>query len=499
MFDDSGNLLNKGELAKLNKQQTADEATLKKLKAGLAKTKNPKTQATLQARIDALEPKIATRAEEITTLSDPNYAANRIKGAFSEQYDRRDKLVSDMDAARAPTSEYTRMQDAFGRGITAQTLGQRSASLAQANAAGMGQVADVRAGQVGAGALGGTLMERALEMARSDGRMNANATRDAIQAARQGMAARGMATGGAGLAAELLNRDRYANQRMFQDLAFSQGIQDQDLTRQRFNMDRTLEGDMANQQTQFGREQIISANQQATNVANMQAANNMNQFNTELGATTDFRNAQFADETNRYNMGLLESSALRAGEEQNRNLALGTDIYNFTTATDPKLIAAGIGSPYASLTGSTEAAANVVGTVTANPQYTGGNFSGGGGTDWLGLAATGVSAGADIYKASQASDRRMKKDIKQVGGKDALGLKTYQFRYKGEPDNAPKRVGYMAQDVKKVLPQAVETFNHNGEKRMAIKPRVIGQALSEALAEQQRGMFAKGYRVGAGL
>jgi hypothetical protein len=479
MFDDSGNLLNKEELDKLNKQQTTDETTLTRLEARLARTKNPKTQATLQARIDALKPKIATRTEQITTLSDPNYAANRIKGAFSEQYGRRDNLVSDMEAARAPTSEYTRMQDAFGRGITART-----ANTAQASAAGIGQVADVRAREVGAGALGDTLMGRAMTMARSDGSLSEQATRDAIQSSRQGFAARGMATGSAALGAELLNRDRYARQRMFQDLGFAQGIQDQDLKRQFDNSGNVLLADQGNQRTQLSREDRISLNQQSTNEANMLATNNMSQFNA--GQLTD---------ADKYNMGLLESASLRANQEKNANLALGTDIYNFTMATDPKLIAAGVGSPYANLTGSTQMAGQVVGAATANPQYTGGNFSGGG-TDWVAAAATGVQAGADIYSAS---DRRMKKDIKQVGGKDALGLKTYQFRFKGEPDNAPKRTGYMAQDVKKVLPEAVRTFNHNGEKRMAIKPRVIGQALTEALAEQQRGMFTKGYRVGAGL
>jgi hypothetical protein len=328
-------------------------------------------------------------------------------------------------------------------------------------------------------------MGRAMTMARSDGSLSEQATRDAIQSSRQGFAARGMATGSSALGAELLNRDRYARQRMFQDMGFAQGVQGQDLERQFNNAGNVLLADQGNQQTQFGREQVISGNQQQANLANMQASNNMAQFNA--GQMTD------ADKTN---MGYLESASIRANEEKNANLALGTDIYNFTMATDPMLIAAGAGSPYANLTGSTAAAANVVGAVTANPQYTGGNI-GGGGFDWMGAAATGVSSGAKI--AEVASDRRMKKDIKQVGGKDALGLKTYQFRFKGEPDNAPKRVGYMAQDVKKVLPEAVRTFNHKGEKRLAIKPRVIGQALTEALAEQQRGMFAKGYRVGAGL
>lgn len=307
-----------------------------------------------------------TKVEEIR-----NRPINQLTTTFADQFGRRDNLLGAMDAARGPTSEYTRFQEALGRGLTAQTLGQRSAALSQANAAGMGQVADVRGGQVGAGALGGSLMGRALEMARSDGRMNANATRDAIQSARQGMAARGMATGSAGLAAELLNRDRYANQRMFQDLAFSQGIQDQDLTRQRFNMDRVLEGDMANQRTQLSREDRISANQQATNVANMQAANLMNQFNTELGALTDFRNAEFADATNRYNIGLLGTSAEAANAEALKNIGLQNDAYNLSWSSDPRTMLSGLGSPTSNIT--TEVKGYGLG-----PVYSGAEFSSGG-------------------------------------------------------------------------------------------------------------------------
>ncbi|WP_085032305.1 tail fiber domain-containing protein [Ensifer aridi] len=46
------------------------------------------------------------------------------------------------------------------------------------------------------------------------------------------------------------------------------------------------------------------------------------------------------------------------------------------------------------------------------------------------------------------SDKREKKDIKRVGG-------LYEYRYKGERKNAPKRIGVMAQEVEKVRPEAV--------------------------------------------
>jgi hypothetical protein len=56
----------------------------------------------------------------------------------------------------------------------------------------------------------------------------------------------------------------------------------------------------------------------------------------------------------------------------------------------------------------------------------------------------------------------------------------------------------MAQDVRKVLPEAVEEFDYKGQKRLAIKPKVIGAAIAEMLAEGQSVLFDKGYTVGSG-
>ncbi|RVP83693.1 tail fiber domain-containing protein, partial [Sinorhizobium meliloti] len=46
------------------------------------------------------------------------------------------------------------------------------------------------------------------------------------------------------------------------------------------------------------------------------------------------------------------------------------------------------------------------------------------------------------------SDKNAKKDIKKVGG-------LYEYRYKGDGKNAPKRIGVMAQEVEKIRPDAV--------------------------------------------
>ncbi len=321
-----------------------------------------------------------------------------LKTTFADQYAMRDRLLGDMGRTIDSTAEYGRFQDALGRGISAQEVGQRQAALAQAQAAGMGQVADVRAREVGSGALGDTLMNRAMDMARSEGRLSAEANRDAVQAARAGMASRGMATGNAGLAAELLNRDRFSRQRMFQDLGFAQGIQGQDLERQLANAGNVLRADMGNQQTQFGREQILSGNQQQANLSNMQAANNMAQFNTELGSNIDRFNAGQRDSTNRYNIGLLGQSAALSDAERTRQLMTQQDMYNFSMSTDPRMMLAGIGSPYANMAAPAGSAlTSLIGM--AQPQFSGGQFSQPGAGSMMAGGLGGAMSGAAMGSA----------------------------------------------------------------------------------------------------
>ena len=93
------------------------------------------------------------------------------EAALPDEMRRRTSLLGQLDAAQTAAPEYTRLQEQ----------------------------------------LQGAVGERA-------GMLSAQDTRDATQQARAGMAARGMATGSAGLGAELLNRDRFVQQRRAQDL-----------------------------------------------------------------------------------------------------------------------------------------------------------------------------------------------------------------------------------------------------------------------------------------
>ncbi|WP_337267520.1 tail fiber domain-containing protein [Oryzifoliimicrobium ureilyticus] len=99
-------------------------------------------------------------------------------------------------------------------------------------------------------------------------------------------------------------------------------------------------------------------------------------------------------------------------------------------------------------------------------------------TDYAGIINQGYQNKLDAYKANQtgslgllgaltgylpgsytkASDRRVKKDVKKIGG-------LYEYRYKGEGKDAPKRIGVMAQEVEKVRPEVVMT-GQDGIKRV---------------------------------
>ena len=349
--------------------------TLTALKGAATRVKNGQTQYRVGNNwisSDAYQTRLSNAQTKVTEIQ--NRPITELTGAFADQFAARDKLLGSMDSAQASSPEYLRMQDAYGQGTTARTAG-----TAQASAAGIGQVADVRAQQVGSGALGDRLMGEALRRVDLNGRLSAQDERDVSQATRSGMAARGMATGSAGLGAELLNRDRFSRQRAFQDLGFASGVQEQDIGRQFNNVGNVLRADQGNQQTQFGREQVISGNQQQANLANMQAANNMSQFNA--GQLTD---------ADRYNMGLIGTSAQMADAEQARRLGLQQNVYNFGLQSDPRMMLSGMGSPLSNMTGLGAQLAN----VNLSPMYSGGQFSSAGGSNAMAGAAGGALSGA---------------------------------------------------------------------------------------------------------
>lgn len=386
-----------------------------------------------------------------------------IRSAYSDAYQTADQLENVARQQAGSSAEYNRAQAALRRGVD-----PRLSASAAPTAAGMGQARDARAtrmsaedarfhtvgpafrgvrtpdvaaGQVGAGRLGDALMGEAVRRVQSGGRLTGEANRDAVQAARAGMASRGMATGNAGLAAELLNRDRYARARSAEDLALAQNVQGQDMDRQFTNVANRLRADqqnqqvtaarnladqsainrmrevgyqgtidqrqfnaaqenalrsqfannalqasMANQDADQGRNLAISQNRQQANVVGAQLAQANNQFNAGQRTAADLQNIAY-----------LQAGSALANQEGARRMGTLQDLYNFQFSTDPRSVML-TGSPFANMS---MQGMQMAGNAQFTPMYSGGQFSSGnqgmnmmaGG---LGGALSGAAAGTMV-------------------------------------------------------------------------------------------------------
>lgn len=250
--------------------------------------------------------------------------------------------------------------------------------------------------------------------------------RQAQQSARAAFASRGLATGNAALGAEILNRDAYGQQRQDARRAFAFDANALDMARRQRRIGlggMLLETDPYRQALGpafgLGGDTLRTSQGQVSNIFgnSLQQAGNVASFNTNMAMSQ--------------HLGALNNNAALQGA--------------------------------AMQTGATKQA-GMMGLF--------GNALQG-----------GIQAGGMIGAAKMApmmfSDKRMKTDIKPIGkaGK-VLGLTAYKYRYKGDKE---KRVGFMAQDVARVLPEAVAEVTYQGKKRLAIKPGVLGAALAEEL------------------
>lgn len=245
--------------------------------------------------------------------------------------------------------------------------------------------------------------------------------RQATQSARGAFAARGMATGNAAAGAEILNRDAYASARQDQRRGFAAGVNQMDLARR----------------------------QRRVGLAG--AYGDLDPFRQSLGPAFGLGQSTLSTTTGQVG-NIFGGSLQQAGNVASFNTNMAASQYNSVLNNNAALQAAGMQAN----------ATNQAGTM--------GMISG------IGQGALGA---ASMFALS---DRREKTEIKPLGKSGSiLGLKTYSYKYKGDEK---ERIGVMAQDVQKVLPEAVTEVNYKGKKRLAIKPAVIGAALAEELAAQ---------------
>jgi hypothetical protein len=241
--------------------------------------------------------------------------------------------------------------------------------------------------------------------------------RAAQQSARGAFAARGLGTSAGSAAAEILNRDAAAQQRLDQRRQFALGANSLDLARRQRRIGLAgAYGDMdpyrqgMNAAFQLGGATLDRSTNMASNAFNnsLQTAGNVETFNRNMQAS-------------QYNSWMNNNASLQAASMQ---------------------------------AGATNNAATM---------------------GMIGSIGGGLLGGAGLA----LSDKREKQDIKPLGkAGSVLGLTAYEFTYKGDDK---KHKGFMAQDVAKVLPEAVAEVDYKGKKRLAIKPAVIGAALAEEL------------------
>ena len=268
--------------------------------------------------------------------------------------------------------------------------------------------------------------ERELALGRS---LSPEQIRESQQAARASMSARGLGSSMATTAAEILNRDSYASQRERERQGFASAANDQfvgNITNRRLNLANMYFSGAGN---------LIAADpyNRAVGPGLGLAANTQGNQMQQIGGAFNSAN-QMAGNVASFNANMLDS---RYNSYMNNRAAMN--------------------------------AANMQAGASRQAGTMG----------MIGGIGQGVLGAASMFALS---DKREKTEIKPLGKSGSiLGLKTYSYKYKGDDK---KRIGVMAQDVQKVLPEAVEEVEYKGKKRLAIKPAVIGAALAEELAAQ---------------
>jgi hypothetical protein len=327
--------------------------------------------------------------------------------------------------------------------------------------------------------------------------------RQAEQQARAAMQARGLATSNAGAAAEILNRDAYGQQREDSRRAFAASANnlrsDNMMSRRKVASDiGATTADMYNTHAGIGTARAGLSNQLAGSWAAIDPYSRMYQLGTPLATSLTGNQANFArglaGDSTSIGLGLAGNATQLQGLASqgigNAFSQWGSGLGSAWSASDA--------ARYGALGNSTALGLDLAGNVASfNSNRADSMYN-----NWLNAQAGLQSANMQASAAGNAantnfwgslggsalgaaglifSDRRLKRDVKEAGTlkSELEDLPVYDWRYKddGELPTGWFR-GPMAQDVQKVLPEAVQEVRHKGKKRLAIRPAVIAEAMA---------------------
>ena len=218
--------------------------------------------------------------------------------------------------------------------------------------------------------------------------------------------------------------------------------------------------------TNQGAQETDLARQNTDLLANQTA--NANDLNRSLTAQTTNQTAQ----QNKINSDILASQGLtNTGDSMSRNNAANYNMLTSAGASQSMQAQNQINAQMAKFNQAFNYPQQQLGTLEASLGMTPHDTSTSSQTtqqtttptDWASIIKGGADVAGGHLPAGIPSDRTLKKDITPAGSGPA-GIPVYKYRFKGQPSSAPKFQGPMAQDVQKVVPQAVSPIPGSGGK-----------------------------------
>lgn len=107
---------------------------------------------------------------------------------------------------------------------------------------------------------------------------------------------------------------------------------------------------------------------------------------------------------------------------------------------------------------------------------------------WTADGTTAVYKNANGDLGLQSSDLRLKKNIETIGNAldTVAGLRGVKFNWASEPDDAPKTVGLIAQEVRAAMPELTFEFRgEDGQMYCGVHYEKVAAVLANAVREQQ--------------